>query len=578
MGDKLITDKHTDYVMDPLMNAKKIKEALMHEIDDLSKKRFENPPLENSLPSDGQQSMRLTESERNHRHDHDRHRKLEKRPDKPNDKYTRHGRLSENKKQSERKTTEKKRQEGGRKSENRNKTEREDEEERDIYSGSERSGDSERSNTSERSNASTSSRERLYKNRREGSSKPLLDDKLINDAKKFMESPEKRKRRATSAYNNLQEKVKKGLTLSKCFTMDSDPDEMEAELLNIQTHESKVKNLKFYERIFFALCFGLEFANNKFDPIGIDIDGWGKSIYANQDEFSELIEELYDKYKGKGAEQPIEVRFLVAIIFSIITFHFSKQLLGNNGISSMLAQTQARSANVKGPMAPPQAPQLTIGAPPVIGGSHEEIMAIFNQHDKNKQTIVQPQIPQMPTQIPVPAYTPMSTQMPVQAPRVPQYHNPHNYVQQQPSRMPVQEPMQSNRPNVFGQTSNRHIEEHNLVSQNTVNKAFERPFDRPFERPLDRPYERSTQNNRNDQEALWNNIHTNRPTQSIFNQSIGAMKTETPEERLNGTISGAPKKISEILVKKSERKSEKKSEKKPERPIININMSEIDDF
>ena len=74
-----------------------------------------------------------------------------------------------------------------------------------------------------------------------------------------------------------------------------------------------------------ACITGIEFLNNKFDPFDIKLDGWSESIHENLQDYDEVFEELYEKYKGKTKVAP-EIRLLLMVGGSGFMFHLTNTL------------------------------------------------------------------------------------------------------------------------------------------------------------------------------------------------------------------------------------------------------------
>jgi hypothetical protein len=104
---------------------------------------------------------------------------------------------------------------------------------------------------------------------------------------------------------------------------------------------------------------GLELMNNKFNPFDWQLDGWSESVHENVDDYDEVFEELYDKYKGKG-NMPPEARLLFMMVGSGFMFHMSnsffRQKMGNmtmddilKGNPALAKQMAAAAAQAAGP-------------------------------------------------------------------------------------------------------------------------------------------------------------------------------------------------------------------------------------
>ena len=81
-------------------------------------------------------------------------------------------------------------------------------------------------------------------------------------------------------------------------------------------------SLRFQRQCMMGVVTGMEMLNNKFDPFGWELDGWSESVHENIEDFDEVFEELYDKYKGRG-NMPPEVKLLMSLVGSGFMFHMS---------------------------------------------------------------------------------------------------------------------------------------------------------------------------------------------------------------------------------------------------------------
>jgi hypothetical protein len=68
-----------------------------------------------------------------------------------------------------------------------------------------------------------------------------------------------------------------------------------------------------------------EFMNRRYDPFGVDIDGWSDAVMQNIAEYDRPFERLVRKYQGR-AEMAPEVELLVTLGSSLFMFHLSKSL------------------------------------------------------------------------------------------------------------------------------------------------------------------------------------------------------------------------------------------------------------
>ena len=85
-----------------------------------------------------------------------------------------------------------------------------------------------------------------------------------------------------------------------------------------------------------ACVTGLEFLNNRFDPMDVKLDGWSESIHENINDYNEVFEELHEKYKERANVAPeLKLLFMVggsAFMFHLTNTMFKSQLPGMDDI------------------------------------------------------------------------------------------------------------------------------------------------------------------------------------------------------------------------------------------------------
>jgi len=169
------------------------------------------------------------------------------------------------------------------------------------------------------------------------SEKPILAERLVADPQKYMETPESKRIRQRDIYSKLQNLVHNyGVKLSRDYTIDSDPDKMEAEYDLHWQARNKNNQIKFYKNIFLGAISGIEFLNEKYDPFALKLKDWSKQIATDMDDYTEVLEELYEKYKSKGGKMAPEIRLIVMVITSAIMYHVGNTLFGSNGLGEVV--------------------------------------------------------------------------------------------------------------------------------------------------------------------------------------------------------------------------------------------------
>ena len=138
--------------------------------------------------------------------------------------------------------------------------------------------------------------------------------------------PETERKQKAEILNKLQRLEGKGLAVSKRFTMDNTLDEMNQEYLRLVDSRNLEASLRFQRQALMSVVTGLEWANGKFDPFDVKLDGWSEAVHENVEDFDEIFEELYDKYKERG-KMPPEARLCMALAGSGFMCHVSNTFL-----------------------------------------------------------------------------------------------------------------------------------------------------------------------------------------------------------------------------------------------------------
>lgn len=123
----------------------------------------------------------------------------------------------------------------------------------------------------------------------------------------------------------LEALEKKGIQLTKKYTMDSSLDEMMGEFEMIMAEKEKTNSVKFQGRMLMAAITGLEFLNNRFDPFDVKLDGWSENFNENIDDYDDIFGELHEKYKTKATMAP-ELKLMFQLGGSAIMTHMTNTM------------------------------------------------------------------------------------------------------------------------------------------------------------------------------------------------------------------------------------------------------------
>lgn len=161
----------------------------------------------------------------------------------------------------------------------------------------------------------------IYSNNQSSSANPLV-----------LEQPQSRvvtendKKEKADFLNKLQRLEQKGFPVSRRYTMDNNLDEIRDEYNRLVDARNLEASLRFQRQALMGIVTGLEWANGRFDPFDLKLDGWSESVHENVEDFDEIFEELYDKYKERG-KMPPEARLMMSLAGSGFMCHVSNTFL-----------------------------------------------------------------------------------------------------------------------------------------------------------------------------------------------------------------------------------------------------------
>lgn len=135
-------------------------------------------------------------------------------------------------------------------------------------------------------------------------------------------SPEEERKQKIELINKLNRLEQKGFNLTKRFTLDNTLDEIKEEFDRLVDAKNLEASLRFQRQCLMGFVTGFEYLNGKFNPFDWQLEGWSESVHENVEDFDEVFEELYDKYKGRG-NMPPEAKLLMSLVGSGFMFHMS---------------------------------------------------------------------------------------------------------------------------------------------------------------------------------------------------------------------------------------------------------------
>ncbi len=227
------------------------------------------------------------------------------------------------------------------------------------YSRSERRSEHRSEHRSERRTDHRSERRSDYHD--SDSSRAEYEDVKLSHNSEKTESPVKLtgqqlRMKKIDLLRKLSDLKTKGYKLTKEYDFNSSIEEMEYEYDLLKSFADRRNGIKLYKNTIINFTNLVEFFNDKYDPFGVQLGGWSEHMSVEVDSYDDVLEELYEKYKGAGKSLPPEVKLLVLIGFSASAFHFSQKHMssipGSNnsplsGIQSGIAQKIASMGKEK---------------------------------------------------------------------------------------------------------------------------------------------------------------------------------------------------------------------------------------
>ncbi len=126
--------------------------------------------------------------------------------------------------------------------------------------------------------------------------------------------------------NKLSRLEKRGLNVNKRLNAYSTIEELRTEVKRVTYSIEVEQSVKFSKRMLIACVTGLEFLNKRYNPFELHLDGWSESIMENQDDYDNVFEELYVKYRTKVNVAP-EVKLIMMLGGSAMMFHLTSSMM-----------------------------------------------------------------------------------------------------------------------------------------------------------------------------------------------------------------------------------------------------------
>ena len=185
----------------------------------------------------------------------------------------------------------------------------------------------------------------------------------------------------------------RGFSVRSDLSAETPEETIYAEWDKIKEEVALNQSVRMYRRFLVAFVTFSEWGNNRFDPIGLELDGWTENTMINIDDYDSIFERMYESHKGKFKMSPM-TELMFTMVGSAFMFHMTKSRFKTGEISD-----------------PTSVPTVAPAPVPKSGGSDSGGMPFVGNLMSNMARAMN--IPSMPQQAP-----PMGAQ-PSQAPSAP---------------------------------------------------------------------------------------------------------------------------------------------------------------
>jgi hypothetical protein len=228
-------------------------------------------------------------------------------------------------------------------------------------------------------------------------------------------SPQETRMKKIELLRKLSEIKQKGFSLTKDYDFNSSLEEMEYEYELLKSFVDKKNGIRLYKNILLNGVSIVEFLNEKYDPFDFHLEGWGEHMSVEADSYDEVLEELYEKYKGTGKGMPPEIKLVLLLVASGSAYHFSKSQSTIPGLESALNKNPELISRLINP----QKQKSNFMSPQEmnIEKQKEKENEMRKQMREQQQQMQQMQQQLQRQQAQVQSQQQMQQQMPVQAPK-----------------------------------------------------------------------------------------------------------------------------------------------------------------
>ncbi len=127
----------------------------------------------------------------------------------------------------------------------------------------------------------------------------------------------------------LGELTQYGVKLSQNYNMQSEYRAMKYEYELHKSIRDKRNGTKWLSNLMLNLCWGVEIANEKFNPFDFHLKGWSEQMSEDINDYDDVFGELYEKYFKAGKPIPPELKLMFMMAGSAVKFHIAHSAMSS---------------------------------------------------------------------------------------------------------------------------------------------------------------------------------------------------------------------------------------------------------
>ena len=164
-----------------------------------------------------------------------------------------------------------------------------------------------------------------------------VDDEMVAQA-------EKMRAEKMDIINKLHRHVQRGVDVPSHLTIRTPLDELRSELGKVE-HDLHVRNaIRQQRRMLMGLVSGLQWMTTDIVPdMGIELEGWDKSVLSTIDEYDGVFEELYDLYGSKLKMHPL-IKLVYMVGTSAAMYHCTTSMMKHHQQQKPASQVDKEAA------------------------------------------------------------------------------------------------------------------------------------------------------------------------------------------------------------------------------------------